>query len=332
MTENKLKKMAENNKFEELMNNRQELERLSKIKDISEVLDILNKYGYNGNKHDLERDLFEMLQGLSEEDLQNISGGKILNKKYLAGLMGGLTMMSSMGLRTSAQVEKQSNVKTKSETSFLNKVDKKMMGIVGGSFAVGGIFVEALNLMFRKTTIEYKENLVEPKVIEEKVIKGTAFELNETQQKIYNNTKKLSEMILRYVEDYIKQKKTMPEEELTIDEPKHKAILNLIREIRADWLDVYENNAELTLIDEYKKTILENKELWKHGQYIYEVRLNTSAIENLFYGLPVGKTKMDTNNMPESPTDCAKDMNFLKLLCELDYSYRWQFLQLQLKL
>lgn len=125
MKENKLKKMAENNKFEELMNNTKELERLSKIKDISEVLDVLNKYGYNGNKNDLERDLFEILQGLSEDDLKNISGGRILNKKHLAGLMGGLTMMSAMGLNTSARAETQSTVKTKSKTSFLNKVDKK---------------------------------------------------------------------------------------------------------------------------------------------------------------------------------------------------------------
>ena len=88
MNENKLKKMADSKKFEELMNNKQELERLSEIEDISEVLDILNKYGYNGTKQDLERDLFEILQGLSEDDLKNISGGRILNKKYLAGLMG----------------------------------------------------------------------------------------------------------------------------------------------------------------------------------------------------------------------------------------------------
>ena len=72
MTENKLKIMAESKEFEELMNNKKELERLSKIKDISEVLDVLNKYGYNGTKQDLERDLFEILQGLSEDDLQNI--------------------------------------------------------------------------------------------------------------------------------------------------------------------------------------------------------------------------------------------------------------------
>ena len=42
MPENKLKIMAESKEFEELMNNTKELERLSKIEDISEVLDVLN--------------------------------------------------------------------------------------------------------------------------------------------------------------------------------------------------------------------------------------------------------------------------------------------------
>ena len=331
MKENKLKSMAENNKFEELMKNKQELERLSNITDISEVLDILNKYGYNGTKQDLESDLFEILQGLSEEDLQNISGGKILNKKYLAGLMGGLTMMGSMGLKTSAQEGNHSNVQPKSETSFLNKIDKTTMSIVGGSFAVGGIFVEALNLMFRKPKIESREKVVEEKVIEEEIIKDTDFALNEKQKKIYDNTKKLSEMILKYVKEYTEQHKKLPSPKLTTEKEEHRSILGNIRQIRQDWLDVYDNKAERALPAEYKTEILENRELWKKGNSIYPVEIATYAIENLFYGLPVGKTKMGGNSMPDSPQDCAEHMNFLKLLYELEYGYRCDFLQLQLK-
>ena len=317
--ENKLKKMAENNKFEELMNNTKELERLSKIKDISEVLDVLNKYGYNGNKNDLERDLFEILQGLSEDDLKNISGGRILNKKYLAGLMGGLTMMGAMGLNTSAQVENQRNVKNKPETSFLNKVDKKVFGVAGGSFVAGGLFVEALNLLFRKNEIEYRDKIVKIKAT------NPDFTLTEEEQKIYDNTVALSELLLQYVENYIQENKKMPDYGLNYNNPEHTQILGLIKEIRSAWIEMYEKNENEKLNEEAKQAVVQNRNIIIEKCNVSPVLVENCALEDLFRGLPVGKTTMNARCLPLSSPGCLKNLNFMSKLWCLDQQYRANF-------
>ena len=323
MTENKLKKMAENNKFEELMNNRQELERLSKIKDISEVLDVLNRYGYNGNKQDLERDLFEILQGLSEDDLQNISGGKILNKKYLAGLMGGLTMMGAMGLKTSAQEGNRSKVKTKSETSFFNKEDKKTISIAGTSLAVGGLFVECLNLLFRKPKIEYRYIQVEGEVIKDTIIKDEDFALTEEQQKIYNNTKKLSAMLLKYVETYISNNGREPNEEILDKErPEHNQILDLIANIRRDWITMYGCTAEIKMNKDDIQKVIQNECVETKDYAIWPATIGYTSIGDVFAMLPIRQTKMAYGCEPYSEDLCVDDLPFLARLKSLALNYK----------
>ena len=324
MKENKLKKMAENNKFEELMNNTKELERLSKIKDISEVLDILNKYGYNGNKNELERDLFEILQGLSEDDLKNISGGKILNKKYLAGLMGGLTMMGAMGLNTSAHAENQSKVKTKSDTSFFNKVDKTVVGVAAGSLAVGGFFVEAMNLLFRKDKIECRDR--DPEVAKkqtvENVITKIDLPLTEEEQEIYNETVKLSKMLLDYAKEYFKPKNEYVSLPLDKSKPDHVEMLEQIKKVRVDFAHMYENDTGKTLPDKAYQRIAENTEgSLGNNLYIKSVELSIDSIFDVFYGLPIGNTEMFENCSPDDLTACYKKIPLIVKLNQVADQY-----------
>ena len=323
MTENKLKSMAENNKFEELMNNKQELERLSKIKDISEVLDVLNKYGYNGTKQDLGRDLFEILQGLSEDDLQNISGGRILNKKHLAGLMGGLTMMGAMGLTTSAQVANQSNVKTKSETSFLNKVDKTVFGVGGGSLIVGGLFVEFLNLLFRKPKIEHTEKIVGT------IENDPDFALTEQEQEIYEDTVRLSTMLLMYVKEYITTHRQMPNATLDIKDKTHTKILDLIGKIRTAWMNMYENDESTQLDRDQKNGAIQNKYTDLGFSRVKPVCVDTNALSRLFDGMPVKDSFMDDNCLPLIIKYCPAKLPLSIKLWNLDKQYRNDFEKLE---
>ena len=62
---------------------------------------------------------------------------------------------------------------------------------------------------------------------------------------------------------------------------------------------------------------------------VYPVEIADDAVENLFYGLPVGNTRMCRNCMPFCPIDCTnKDMVFLGLLWKLEGQFRSDFLSL----
>ena len=162
MTENNLKKMIENHELDNLMTNGEELERLKSPRTTEQVLEILKKYNYTETKEVFERELLEILQSikLNEEEMKNVSGGKVLDKKYLAVLMGGLTMAGATGLPTYAKVGDNRGIRKELETGVLNTVDKENVGLATASFFVGGFFVEALNLLLRKPKIEYKEKLI----------------------------------------------------------------------------------------------------------------------------------------------------------------------------
>ena len=347
MKENRLKRMAENNKFEKLMNNKQELERLSKIKDISEVLDILNKYGYNGNKNDLERDLFEILQGLSEDDLKNISGGKILNKKYLAGLMGGLTMMGAMGLNTSARAETQSTVKTKSDTSFFNKVDKTVVGVAAASLAVGGFFVEAMNLLFRKPKIEYRNKIVEIKATNpdftlteeeqkiydktretetkkavENVITKIDLPLTKEEQEIYNETVKLSKMLLDYAENYYKPKDILQPLRLYPKVPLQTDMVQKISAIRRKFAEMYENDTGETFpTDDLNRFNGNMKFSYGDNTRTNRVDLSIGSISGVFEHMPIGKTKMSGFCTPVTYELCKERLNLIVMLNQVHTQY-----------
>ena len=320
--------MAENNKFGELVNNKQELARLSEIKDISEVLDVLNKHGYNGTKQDLEHDLFEILQGLSEEDLQNISGGKILNKKYLAGIMGGLTMMGAMGLRTSAQVEKQSNVKTKSETSLLNKVDKTVVGVAAASLAVGGIFVEAMNLLFRKNNIEYRDSDIKVgkgKTVEN-VITRIDLTLTDDEQEIYDETVNLSKMLLEYAKMYFKPKSEYVSMALERTNSAHVPMLDQIKKVREKFVHMYEDETGKTLPAKAYQRIFDNKTSdFGDNPYFESVKLSIDSISDVFYGLPIGNTRIWENCSLEELTDCYKKIPLIVKLNQAEYQYQNEY-------
>lgn len=82
MRENKLIKITENIK--------KDFAKLSKAKDLDEFVQILRGLGYTGDAKDLELDLFEILQNLSDEELRIVSGGtKFIKNKISAGILGG---------------------------------------------------------------------------------------------------------------------------------------------------------------------------------------------------------------------------------------------------
>ena len=89
MRKNKLIKITENIK--------KDFAKLSEAKDLDEFVQILRDLGYTGDAKDLELDLFEILQNLSDEKLRIVSGGKqSIKNKIGAGILGGLTALSGV--------------------------------------------------------------------------------------------------------------------------------------------------------------------------------------------------------------------------------------------
>lgn len=96
MRENKLIKITENIK--------KDFGKLSEAKDLGEFVQILRDLGYTGDEKDLELDLFEILQNLSDEKLRIVSGGtQSIKNKIGAGILGGLTALSGVSSITATE-------------------------------------------------------------------------------------------------------------------------------------------------------------------------------------------------------------------------------------
>ncbi len=79
-----------------------------------------------------------------------------------------------------------------------------------------------------------------------------------------------------------------------------------------------------------KKKLIANQADENDEAGMFSVDIRASAVENLFYGLPVGTTRMDVECRPEDPAYCTdKEMTFLGLLCKLDDTYRKEFENLE---
>lgn len=109
---NNLKKKLTDNSFEELYQNTEDFQKLNCAKNTEEVLEILNKYGYNGNSETLTREVLELLNEININDLKNVSGGKSLGKKLghkLGGpalaLLAGLTPIVGVNATTASDVQ-----------------------------------------------------------------------------------------------------------------------------------------------------------------------------------------------------------------------------------
>ena len=94
---NNLKKKLADGSFEELYQNTEDFQKLNCAKNAEEVLEILNKYGYNGNSETLIREVLELLNEININDLKNVSGGKSLGKK-LGHKLGGPALALLAGL------------------------------------------------------------------------------------------------------------------------------------------------------------------------------------------------------------------------------------------
>lgn len=315
MTENNLKNMIENHKLDNLMANREELEKLKSSKTTEQVLEILKKYNYTANKDVFERELLEILQSikLKGEELKRVSGGKIMNKKNLSMVLGSLMALNSAGFMSAGAVtEEQKNTKEYSVESLLNTVDKKTVKHIGvGSAGIGLLWA------IKEIVTSRRDN--------------TAFKLTSIEQKIYSDTKALSDMILEYVRDYIKESHSMPEKYLDIEKPHHTEILQLIKNIRNDWLDGYARTEESQPCHPYKKYLLENTGVIVGNRTeAYSVEITENAVADLFYGLPVGETTVHGRCAPLSIIHCKdREMSFLRLLSKLEDEYRKEFKTLE---
>ena len=309
MTANNLKNMIENHELDNLMTNGKELEKLKSSRTTEQVLEILKKHNYTETKEVFEKELLEILQSikLNEENMNNISGGRLMQTKNLSMMLGSLMALNSAGFMSAGAVtEKQKHNEKYSVGSLLNNVDTKTVKHIGlGAAGIGLLWAI-------KEIVTLKRD-------------NTTFKLSSIQQKIYDNTQTLSEKILKYVEKYISTYNEMPATELTNDDPEHQEILELIGEIRNDWLNMYDNNKGPKLETERRKKLIENKEEPFSGGSVLSVRINQDAVENLFRGLPVGGTQMGIICTPNSPKDCEGEMDFLKLRWEIQAQFRWDF-------
>ena len=100
---NNLKKKLADGSFEELYQNTEDFQKLNCAKNAEEVLEILNKYGYNGNSETLIREVLELLNEININDLKNVSGGKSLGKK-LGHKLGGPALALLAGLTPNVRV------------------------------------------------------------------------------------------------------------------------------------------------------------------------------------------------------------------------------------
>ena len=313
MTENKLKNMIENHELDNLMTNSDELEKLKSSKTTEQVLEILKKYNYTETKEVFERELLEILQSikLKGEEMKRVSGGRILNTKNLSVVLGSLMALNSAGFMSAGAVtEEQKNTKKYSVESLLNKVDTQTVEHIGlGAAGIGLIWA------IKEIVTTKRDN--------------ATFNLTSIQQQIYSDTKKLSEMILEYVRDYIRKQTGMPAIKLKSADPAQKKILELIREIRNDWLAVYEDTKKKIDL-ETKKEVTENRKKRVYGQTVYPVDVDANAVENVFYGLPVKETLVIEKCRPYDAPKCTpSDMVFLALLSELEDTYRKEFEKLK---
>ncbi|MBQ3093077.1 MAG: hypothetical protein IJC57_02350, partial [Clostridia bacterium] len=89
--------------FEELYQNTEDLQKLNCAKNTEEVLEILNKYGYNGNSKTLIREALELLNEININDLKNVSGGNSLGKKF-GHKLGGPALALLAGLTPNVRV------------------------------------------------------------------------------------------------------------------------------------------------------------------------------------------------------------------------------------
>lgn len=100
---NNLKKKLTDGSFEELYQNTEDFQKLNCAKNAEEVLEILNKYGYNGNSKTLIKEVLELLNEININDLKNVSGGKSLGKK-LCHKLGGPALALLAGLTQNVEV------------------------------------------------------------------------------------------------------------------------------------------------------------------------------------------------------------------------------------
>lgn len=100
---NNLKKKLTDGSFEELYQNTEDFQKLNCAKNTEEVLEILNKYGYNGNSKTLIGEVLELLNEININDLKNVSGGKSLGKK-LGHKLGGPALALLAGLTPNVEV------------------------------------------------------------------------------------------------------------------------------------------------------------------------------------------------------------------------------------
>lgn len=100
---NNLKKKLTDGSFEELYQNTEDFQKLNCAKNAEEVLEILNKYGYNGNSETLIKEILGLLNEININDLKNVSGGKGLGKK-LGRKLGGPALALFAGLTPNARV------------------------------------------------------------------------------------------------------------------------------------------------------------------------------------------------------------------------------------
>ena len=100
---NNLKKKLTDGSFEELYQNTEDLQKLNCAKNTEEVLEILNKYGYNGNSKTLIREALELLNEININDLKNVSGGNSLGKKF-GHKLGGPALALLAGLTPNVRV------------------------------------------------------------------------------------------------------------------------------------------------------------------------------------------------------------------------------------
>ena len=318
MTGNNLKNMIENHKLDNLMANREELEKLKSSKTTEQVLEILNKYNYKETKEVFERELLEILQSikLDDENMHNVSGGRLMNTKNLSMVLGSLMALNSAGFMSAGAVtEKQKNTEKSSVESLLNKVDKKTVMHIGlGASVVGSLWALKEIVTPRRDNTTLRDN--------------TTFKLNSNQQKIYDKTKQLIDMILTYVENYITKNETMPKCALTDSDPEQEKILEMIESIRNDWLNMYENKDNKPATDETTEELLERRSQEPEEDDVWEKTLNEEMIQELLGELTEKTATLNEKFTHGSVVYRYEDLDFLALLLQLSAQFRWDFLQL----
>ena len=100
---NNLKKKLTDGSFEELYQNTEDFQKLNCAKNAEEVLEILNKYGYNGNSETLIKEILGLLNEININDLKNVSGGNSLGKKF-GHKLGGPALALLAGLTPNVRV------------------------------------------------------------------------------------------------------------------------------------------------------------------------------------------------------------------------------------